>query len=267
MRLTFALLLMLLLATAAFGQSALPDATHLLDSGPTLDASPAVRGGSAPPTGPTPIFYPPASTMAMPAPPGFGFPGAVLGPAVGGLVGNLFLPTTPGYPPSFLTAGAMSGFDVTGAFAWHLAPTPMASIARILGGGAVTAPATTFATSMLGSSFFTVTVSVGTPAPSGLIFAPGAFAPPVRVTGVFTGIFCGLGVGGPGYPPIAAGPSGNGLGGITAAPALPPLRIAPIPLSSGAPVAALAAPPAAYIAGCFADSATTPVELMSYSVD
>lgn len=250
----------------SFAATAQDGALHLLDGGKATNIE-SVRGGTAPPTGPTAIFYPPASTMAVPAPPGFGFPGAAFGTGMGGFVGNLFLPGVPGYPPTYLTAGGVSGFDVTGAFAWHLAPTTMASLARVLGGAAAVPPPTPAAPAMIVPGFMTVTPSTGFPAPSGIVFAPGAFAPPVRATSPGVGIFCGLAVGGLGFAPILAGPAGNGLGGITAAPPLPPIRSAMIPMSTSALIAAVAASPAAYIAGCFADSATTPVELQAYQID
>ena len=242
--------------------------SHLLDRGTTAEVGKIPdKGGTAPPTGPTPIFFPPASPGAAPAPPGFGLMGATaFPPAGGGFVGNLFLPGVPGYPPTFLTAGATSGFDVTGAFAWHLAPTPMASFARILGAAAVVPPITPMAPAPVVPGFAIVTVSIGTPAPSGVVSAPGAFAPPVRVTSPSVGIFCGLGVGAFGFPPILAGPAGNGLGAISGV-ALPPIRTAPVPFTTGAPVVTILAPPGAYIAGCFADSATTPVELQAFHVE
>lgn len=259
-------LVFLLILTWSFAALAQDNALHLLDSGEAVGVD-SVRGGTAPPTGPTPIFYPPASTMAMPAPPGFGFLGSAFGTGMGAYVGNFFLPGTPGYPSTFLTAGATSGFDVTGAFAWHLAPTPMASLARLFGVAAAPPPPTPFAPVTVAAGFMTVTPSIGTPAPSAVISAPGVLVPPVRVTSPALGIYCGLGVGAAGFPPIGAGPAGNGLGGITAAPILPPIRTAPVPLGTGAPVVPIPAPPAAYISGCFADSSTTPVELQAYEIE
>ncbi len=240
---------------------------HLLDRGTAAKARVPTKGGTTPPSGPTVIAFPGGSPGAVPVPPGFGVLGAVaFPPAGGGLLGNLFLPGT-GYPASFLTAGGVSGFDVTGAYAWHLAPSSAASVVRILGAAAVPPPSPLpiSPAGPIGPFASAPIPPTGTPAPSGLLSAPGAF-PPVRVTPGVSGIFCGLGVGAPGFGAIGAGPAGNGLGGVSGA-VLPPLRVAPIPLTAGPFIVTVPAPPAAYIAGCFADSSTTPVELMAFGVE
>ncbi|MEM7586116.1 MAG: hypothetical protein AAF560_22185 [Acidobacteriota bacterium] len=183
--------------------------------------------------------------------------------------GNLFLPGVD-YPASFLTAGGVSGFDVTGAYAWHAAPTTMASFYRIVGAASVPPPATPFAPAgpiATGISAATPVPGPGFPAPSGLISMIGAW-PPVRVTSGASGIYCGLLVGGSGYlPPGPGSPwGGNGLGGIVPG-AQPPLRGAPFPLGVATSLGVIAATPAAYIVGCYADSSTTPVELMAFGVE
>jgi len=249
----------------------------LLDRGAAARSGGMNDGGTPLPPGPTPIFFPgpPAgSPGAVPAPPGGGALGAGVfgaGAAAGGYLGNLFLPGT-AYPASFLTAGGVSGFDVTGAYAWHLAPTAAASFFRIVGAASVPPPATPFAPAgpiATGISAGTPVPGPGTPAPSGLISLIGAW-PPVRVTSGASGIYCGLLVGGPGYMPTAlapaAGPAGNGLGGIVPG-TQPPLRAAPFPLGVATSLPVVAAPPAAYIVGCYADASTTPVELMAFSVE
>lgn len=244
---------------------------HLLDRGAAAQVTVTKRGGTPPPMGPTVISFPGGSPAAVPVPTGFGFLGAGLPTAApGGFVGNLFVPGA-GYPPTFLTAGGVPGFDVTGVYAWHLAPTAAASLIRILGAAVVGVPSTAFAPSGPAVAVASAPFSTGTPAPSGLLSAPGFFAP-LRVSPATTppgpsGIFCGLAVGAPGFTPIVAGPAGNGLGGATPTPQPSPLRIVPVPLATGAIAAPLPASPAAYIAGCFADSSTTPVELMAFGVE
>lgn len=248
---------------------------QLLDRGSAAKAVSTPNGGMPPPVGPTPIFFPgpPAgSPAAMPAPPGAGALGASVfgaGAAAGSFLGNLFLPGA-GYPPSFLTAGGVSGFDVTGAYAWHLAPTAGASYFRIVGAASVPPPATPLAPAgpiATGISAATPVPGPGTPAPSGLISMIGAW-PPVRVTPGVSGIYCGLLVGGPGYTPTTGFPAwgGNGLGAIVPG-TQPPLRGAPFPLGAATSLPTFAAPPAAYIVGCYADSSTTPVELMAFTID
>lgn len=257
------------------GKKLSPHMQLLLDRGTAAKSAVVTDGGTGPPVGPTPIFFPgpPAgSPGAVPMPPGAGALGASIfgtGTAAGGYLGNLFLPGVD-YPASFLTAGGVSGFDVTGAYAWHLAPTTMASFFRIVGAASVPPPATPFATAgpiATGISAGTPIPGPGFPAPSGLISLVGAW-PPVRVTPGVSGIYCGLLVGGPGYTPPGGFPAwgGNGLGGIVPG-AQPPLRAAPFPLGVATSLPVIAAPPAAYIAGCYADSSTTPVELMSFSID
>ena len=60
---------------------------------------------------------------------------------------------------------------------------------------------------------------------------------------------------------------GNGLGGIVPG-AQPPLRAAPFPARFAATaLPPILAPPAAYIVGCYADSSTTPVELMAFGIE
>lgn len=258
-------LVFLLILTWSFAAVAQDNALHLLDSGEAVGVD-SVRGGTAPPTGPTPIFYPPASPSAAPAPPGFGIPGAFFGATMGAHVGNYFLPGVPGYPSTYLSAGGVPGFDVTGAFAWHLAPTTMASLIRVLGVAAAPPPSPASAPALVVPGFMSAPISSGFPAPSGFVGGPGLLATPIRVTSPAVGIFCGLAVGGAGFAPIVAGPAGNGLGGISGIPA-PPIRTAPVPLGTGAPIAMFPAPPAAYIAGCFADSSTTPVELQAYEIE
>ena len=251
--------------------------TRLLDRGSAAKSAVPTKGGTTPPTGPTPIFFPgppPGSPGAVPAPPGFGALGISvfgMGPAAGGYLGNLFLPGS-GYPPSFLTSGAVSGFDVTGAYAWHLAPSPAASFFRIVGAASVPPPPTPLAPAgpiATGISAGTAVPGPGTPAPSALISLIGAW-PPVRVTPGISGIYCGLLVGGPGYMPTSvappAGPAGNGLGGIMGG-VQPPLRAAPFPLGVATALPTILAPPAAYIVGCYADSSTTPVELMAFGIE
>ena len=248
---------------------------QLLDRGAAARSTVPTKGGSPPPAGPTPIFLagpPPGSPGAVPAPPGAGALGVSVfgtGTAAGGLLGNLHLPGID-YPPSFLTAGGVSGFDVTGAYAWHLAPTTMASFFRIVGAASVPPPATPMAPAgpiATGISAATPIPGPGFPAASGLISLIGAW-PPVRVTAGASAIFCGLLVGGPGYTPATGFPAwgGNGLGGIVPG-AQPPLRAVPFPLGAATSLPTILAPPAKYIVGCYADSSTTPVELMAFSVD
>jgi len=256
--------------STAEGDNPLPasGAGHLLDRGVAKAAAGPDKGGTSPPTGPTAIFYPGGSPMAVPVPPGFGaFGASIFLTGGGGFLGNFFVPGVPGYPPSFLTAGGVSGFDLTGVYAWHLAPTTMASVVRVL--GAAVAPPPTPASAPAGpipaGGFASAVIPpTGFPAPSALIMAPGLFT--LRVTPGVSGIFCGLAVGGPGYAPIGAGPAGNGLGGVVSG-VQPPIRAAPLPLGMGGFITVVPASPAFYIAGCFADSSTTPVELMAFGVE
>lgn len=245
-----------------------PDASHLLDRGVAKVSTGPDKGGTSPPTGPTPIFYPGGSPMAVPIPPGFGaFGASIFLTGGGGFLGNFFVPGVPGYPPSFLTAGGVSGFDLTGVYAWHLAPTTMASLVRVLGAAVVPPPSPASAGAgpiPTGGFASAVVPPSGAPAPSALIMAPGLFT--LRVTPGVSGIFCGLGVGGPGFAGIGAGPAGNGLGGVLSG-MQPPIRTAPFPLATGGFIAPVPATPAFYIAGCFADSSTTPVELMAFGVE
>ena len=246
---------------------------HLLDRGDAEVPAGPNRGGTSPPTGPTPIFFPPASPGAVPIPAGAGALGTVVfGPGFGGLLGNLFLPGA-GYPASYLTAGVVPGFDITGVYAWHLAPAPTASTVRIVGAAAAPPPPTATPIAPAGPlgpppAFASGPVGPPGPAMSGLVSAPGLFVPPVRVTPGSSAVFCGLGVGGPGFAPFGVGTMGpgNGLGGFPGA--QPPLRTAMFPMMPGAVIPTIFVPPgAAYIVGCFADSSTTPVELMAFGIE
>ncbi|MEE8526339.1 MAG: hypothetical protein V3T72_20575 [Thermoanaerobaculia bacterium] len=245
-----------------------PGASHLLDRGVAKASTGPDKGGTPPPTGPTPIFYPGGSPAAVPMPPGFGaFGVSIFLTGGGGFLGNFFVPGVPGYPPSFLSAGGVTGFDLTGVYAWHLAPTTMASVVRVLGAAVVPPPSPVSAPAgpIPAGGFASATIPpTGVPAPSGLLSAPGLFT--LRVTPGVSGIFCGLGVGGPGFGPIGAGPAGNGLGGVMSG-VQPPLRAGPFPLAAGGFLSTVPASPAFYIAGCFADSSTTPVELMAFEVE
>ncbi len=226
------------------------------------------EGGAPSPSGPLTISYP-GGGPGPATPSGFGATGAtVFGSGAGAFLGNFFLPLGMPYPPSFLTAGGVPGFDLTGAYAFHL---PLAALTvGFLGAAVVPAPSPTAAPAgpIAAGKFATVAVPfLPTTVTSALLSAPGAFAiTPLRVSAASPGMFCGLLVGGPFFGPI--GGAANGLGGVSGTPAQPPLRTAASPLATGGFIPPVAAPPAlAYIAGCFADSSTTPVELMKFSVE
>lgn len=251
---------------------------ELLDRGIARQPQTPEKGGTPPPTGPTTIAYPGGGPGAIAA--GAPMAGAFPGMFMGGFFGNLFAPGV-GFPSSFLTAGATSGFVVTGAYAWHSPATagggPGGSSLRVLAAAAAAVPGTPFSAVPTGG-FSIFTVSTGAPGPAGVVGGPGIF-PGVRIGGTAmagptatpvpaSAAFCGLIAGGPMF--FSPGWMGNGLGG-----SLPPmgpgvpLRVGFFPpfFFPGSPISAMPAPPQDFIAGCFADSSTTPVELMAFEID
>ncbi len=253
---------------------------RLLDRGTATAPLQPDKGGTPPPTGPTPIFYPGGSPSAIAA--GAPMAGAFPGPGLGGYFGNIFAPGV-GYPSSFLTAGATSGFLVTGAYAWHSPATagggPGGSPVRVLVAAAAAVPPTPFAPVPTGG-FAIGTPSAGPAGPAMVVGGPGILSTAVRVGGTAmagppttpvpaSAVFCGLIAGGPAFT-TTPGWTGNGVGA-----SLPPMgpgvpfRVGFFPpfFVPGGPISAIAAPPQDLIAGCFADSSTTPVELMAFGIE
>lgn len=273
-------------AAGIHGRPAVPTATQrstqLLDRGDRNHETRANRGGG--PSGALPINYPGAGPTATAA--GFAAGVGAFGTATGAgaFIGNLFAPgAVPSYPPGILTGGSAPGFDVTGVYAWHSpflkTGTVSASLAgstrRILAVAPAAVPATPSAPAAVGpGGFEVVTASTGLPGPTGIVGSAGNLASPVAILpGGFSAVFCGMAVGGPGF--IDPGWLGNGIGAVIPTGAPPPTRIGFPPTFFGTTggsafplgVALFTATPQTQIAGCFAAGATTPVELMAFTVE
>ena len=256
---------------------------HLLDRGDHLHrAAGESRGGG--PSGALPISFPGAEPTAVAA--GFAAGVGAFGTAagLGSFVGNLFAPGgVPSYPPGILTAGSVSGFDVTGVYAWHSPFLKTGSVTAVLAGSTrrllavapAAVPTAALAPAAVGpGGFEVVTVSAGLPGPTGIVGGAGNLASPVAILpGGFSAVFCGMAVGGAGF--LDPGWVANGIGAVIPTAAPPPTRVGFPPTFFGTtsggpfPISAVAftATPQVQIAGCFADGATTPVELQAFSVE
>lgn len=256
---------------------------RLLDRGDRRRGAEITPGGG--PSGALPINFPAAGPSAMAA--GFAAGVGAFGTATGSgaFAGNLIAPgAVPSYPPGFLTGGSVAGFDVTGVYAWHspfiktgpISATPGGSTRRILAVAGAAVPATPLAPAAVGpGGFEVVTASTGLPGPTGIVGSPGNLASPVAILpGGFSAVFCGLAVGGPSF--IDPGWLGNGVGAVIPTAAPPPTRLGFPPTFFGTtggggvfPIGAVTftATPQTQIAGCFAAGATTPVELMAFTVE
>ena len=192
------------------------------------------------------------------------------GAGLGASIGNLFLPGSAfaGYPLGWATGGTTPGFLVIGAFAWHSPVTaaggPGGSLTRWL--TAATAPpptpALTSPTTPLAVSFATVAPS-GSPGPAAVVSA--TFPTALAVPAATPALYCGMMVGGPGF----LGWAGNGIGAVSGAPPPHVYRTGGFPHIFGTtfPLVIVPGSHGVLIAGCFAEGATVPVELQSFSIE
>ena len=138
-------------------------------------------------------------------------------------------------------------FFVTGAYVWAAAPifaSPIVGAGEAMSIGA-----------MVGA-FTAVPLPAGVFSPGMIFGGQGIFphSPPALTIPLGAGVACG-------FDPAVAGPA---LGGLTPGTGggKPVVAFAP-----GMTVTPIAAPPATYVAGCFIEGATVPVELQSYGID
>ncbi len=251
--------------------------THLLDRGGTAKRKTFEKGGGG--TGPFAVFHPMGSpaAVASPFPVGFFPPGSPATP-LSLAVGNMFIAGA-GFPTGWITMGTSMGFFLTGAYAWHwplnpVAGAPGGSMTRFLMAAPVLPSGTPFApTVMIPGLAVTTTGAFGPPGPTGVVSVTMAFSVPVATIGPtsppFSGAWCGMVVGNGAYwAPATPSAFGNGLGAnLPAGPPGFPIRGGtPGTLSAGV-LPAILAPPANYIAGCYADGASIPVELQSFHIE